>query len=665
MSSYPSKEIQRTPARGSTDPSPLSLSSPTQGVTTRSATGKALYRYVQDDGDTPTDSCWEHFIVLLEAPVTKLEGPVYGIIGEPVTTRSKGRKKQSQRDGVYVREIFHDSVGSDAYVVNRDNLEFVTKSRHEAHLDNLVFRTGRKVNYVGKIQYCQIVDTDSNVHGEPEGLIAINRGDEPELVNRYHVDSVDFKVCTLLEYILDYGSGEGKSKMKKVCQTGSLLDENILNETDLIGYQGKSKVNFTVSCDMGEELTYLSEEGEWKQTTPEEYLDSQVYDLVEEKPKPEIKKRAVKKEDIKVKIPKEKIKKVLFTETEVNSESEAEDPEDTPEVNDEIDSFTVTPSPPKVATVVGNKYGMLITGVRRERNSAIMNKSFSEGTWKNKTIEARAEKMYRMESKRGNYNNSRTAFQIWYFGNIGEDPLAYFMPYEKVPTTEVQSIPNGKWTISVEPEKWIKNMKQLSECIDVLCDIAHEYYRYDVYMAIAAIAKKAHTLNDMDLAMAGVNAYRDLYSGALAAIVDGAVDGFTGDVLLHIALGEVHPTSKAYSDIISDRLQRVSAGAQWGKTSSYSGGGGDGGGGKKSDAKKGDGNKGDGKSDGNKGKGMSDSQKDLVPSVDGRKVCLAFMSIRDCKRKDCLFLHDASPEVPEGLRNYFRKRFGAVKARQQ
>ena len=63
-------------------------------------------------------------------------------------------------------------------------------------------------------------------------------------------------------------------------------------------------------------------------------------------------------------------------------------------------------------------------------------------------------------------------------------------------------------------------MKELSECLNILWEIAHEYYRYDVFMAIEANAKKAHIMHDLDLAIAGVNAYRDLYEGALSAIVD-------------------------------------------------------------------------------------------------------------------------------------------------
>ena len=198
-------------------------------------------------------------------------------------------------------------------------------------------------------------------------------------------------------------------------------------------------------------------------------------------------------------------------------------------------------------------------------------------------------------------------------------------------------------------------MKELSECYAVISEIAHEYFRYDIYMAFQAIAKKAHGMYDLDLAMAGVNAYRDLYGGALGAIVEGAVDGLTGDHLLQVALGEVHPSSKSYNDIICDRLQRVNAGAQWGKPAGAKKGDGKSSDGRTSDGKAGDGKGGDAK------KGMTEAQKELVPSVEGRKVCLAFMSAKDCKRSDCLYLHDASKDVPEGLRNYFRKRFGVVK----
>ena len=582
MASFPTNEILRTPAKGATDANPFASTSPLDntgpagpkptGATTRAASGKARFQYVLYDGDTPTDTSWTNYIVKLDATVTQLEGPVFGIIGEPVSAAPKGKKKQSQREGYYVREIYRDSIGSEAFVVQRDNIECVSMNRHQAQLDNLLFRPGRKVNYDGKLEYCQIVDIDTNTIGELDGLIAINRGEDPTEENQYHVDVEDFKVCTMLEYMTNYGAGESKPKWKKVNQTGSLLSENLMTPTDLKQYQGKSKVNFVISCDMGQELTYLSELGEPKQISPEEYLNEEIFDTPEATPeevkvKPIMKKKKASEPKITVKVKKEKVKKVLFTEEETNSESEDEDEpaENAPStVVDEIDDFTFQTPEPKTASV-SNKYGIVVTELRRGRHLAVMNSTYQEGKWKLMTIEAKADKMYRMESHRGRYGNNRTVFQIWFFGNIGEDPIAYFMPYEKVPLSEVQGIPNGKWTTSVEPVKWIRSMKQLSECLNVVSEIAHEYYRYDVFMAVKAIAKKAHLLSDLDLHMAGVNAYRDLYERALSAIVDAAVDGFTGGNLLEVALGQVHPTSKAYSDIISDRLQRVNAGSQWGK----------------------------------------------------------------------------------------------------
>ena len=569
MSSQPSNEIARTPARGSTTANPFSTvtppQSPTVKTTTRADTIKARYRYVPREGNTPSGTDWESYIVKLGAEVTGLEGPVYGIIGERSTTRAKGKKKQSQQPAYLIREVFDDTIGDESFVVQKDNIEFVTKESHKMHLDNLLYRHGRMINYVGVITYCQVIEVSKDLMGCPDGLLVLKRGDEPGDENYLNLDSIELKVCSLIEYMTNYGGGQPKTRQKKVNQTGALLVENLLTSTDLKGYQGKSKVFCTIDCDMGQELTFLTEVGEWKQTTPEEYLETEVFGLeepqVEEKPKI-IKKKAT----LKVKIPSVKTQKTLFPETEVNSESgEEEEAEDQDTTLDPIDSFTVTSTlksgQGKVATTT-NKFAMQVTGIRRERHEALFNQELLGGKWKSTSIENRADKLFRAESKRGKYVNTRTSFQIWFFGNFGEDPISYFSPYEKVPTSEMQAIPNEKWTTSVPPTKWVTSMKQLSECLAVLSGIAHEYFRYDVFVAIEAVAKKSHLMYDMDLAMAGVNAYRDLYAGALSAIVDGAVDGYKGEHLLQVALAEMHPASKAYADIICDRLQRVNAGSQ-------------------------------------------------------------------------------------------------------
>ena len=180
MASFPTNEILRTPARGATNADPFSspASSPTAsvgpgpagrkpGATTRSVTGKTRFNYVLYDGDTPTETSWMNYIVKLDANVTHLEGPVFCIIGEPVSTALKGKKKQ----GYYVREIYRDSVIPKAYVMESDNIECVPIGRHQAQLDNLLFSVGQKVNYDVKLEYCQIVDTDTNTIGDQEGLL--------------------------------------------------------------------------------------------------------------------------------------------------------------------------------------------------------------------------------------------------------------------------------------------------------------------------------------------------------------------------------------------------------------------------------------------------------------------------------------------------------------
>ena len=674
----------RTPARGQTPADPLLSTSPSQNdqVTTRSTTAKNRYRYVDGHDRTPNDTNWENYIVILGASVTKLEGPVYGIIGEPVTIAPKGKKKKSQRGGFYVRELFENTIGSEAYKVERDNLEFITKIRHDSQLEGLLFRPARYLNIVGELEYCQVVEVHLNDEGLPEGLTVMNRGDEPSQGDDHILNPDQLKICSMNEYMLDYGAGLGKKKELRVNRTGVEFVENIESMTDILTLRGKSSVFLQVTCDMGEEITYLTEVGEWKQTTPEEYFETEVYEAEdpEEEPAPiptgklkAVKVKKEKKAKIKVAVPKKsKVTKTLFPEKDRDSESEDEDEDEDEDVLTGIDNFVITPRVKKSAST-SSKFDIQVNELRRERHEAIMNQDLLDGKFRGMTIEARADRLYRMESKRGQYLNSKTLFQIWFFGNIGEDPIAYFAPFERVPTSEVQGIPNEKWTTSTPPDKWVKTMKELSECLAVLADICHQYYRYDVYTAVEAIARKAYRMSDMNLAMAGVNAYRDLYCNALAAVVDGAVEGLTGEKLLETALGEVHPSSKSYSDIIVDRLQRVSAGAQWGKTTTPgtgNGGRGDGSRGGRGDGARGDGGRGDGgKGEGGKGdkskKAMTEAQKDLIPVINGRKVCLAFMSTRDCKRPECIFLHDASPEVPEGLRNFFRKRFGPAKSAPQ
>ena len=215
-----------------------------------------------------------------------------------------------------------------------------------------------------------------------------------------------------------------------------------------------------------------------------------------------------------------KLKKALFTETDINSESDGEDEDPQSTLPVSFTAFVVALSVvPKVATAT-NKFAIVVTRTRLQRHAAIINKDLVGGKLIAMAIKTRADTIFRMELKRSNYECNRASFQIWFFGNFGEDPISYFLPYEKVPNSATQAIPNEKWTTSVHLSRWIFSMNDLSKCLATISEIAHEYYRYDVYTAIEASAKKARIMHDLDLSMAGVNGYRDLYRGALSAIVD-------------------------------------------------------------------------------------------------------------------------------------------------
>ena len=681
MSSFPAaNELTRTPAK-SADGSLLLTTPPRSKASTRSDTAKARYRYVDSEGDRPNDTDWENFIVILDASITKMDGPVFGIVGSPASVFSKAKKKSSQRQGVHVRELYHDAEGVEEFVADRNLLEFVTKERHVMQLDHLKYRTGRILSDNDTVEYVQVCELQSDLNDIPRELI-----DE----NMFAIDPASFHKCSQIEYMLNYGCGEHKSRMAKVNKSGCLLEDRICNLTGLKRQRKPSQSFFTIDCDMGDELPYLNEEGELEMTTPEEYLINEVYDTpaVEEKPKqlprPTVKQAtrmttgsgttAVKVEPkIKVKVPKTK-KKISFAETDKDSESDKEIEDDPVETDtDDIDGFVLSQPVERIKTS-SNKYGLVVSELGFTRHNALFNDGLFNGKWKGMSVEGRAERLHRMETKRGKYENTKTAFLTWFTGNFGTDPLAYLLPYAKVPTSEKQCIPNEKWTTSVAPSKWIRSMRDLSQCINQLTEIARLYFRQDVYIAIEAINQKSHDWYDMDLAMAGVNAYRDLFQGALAAIVDGAVDGLTNEDLLQVGLMEIHPSSKAYAEIICDRLQRVTAGAQWG--TQQRGGGGRGGGGTTG------GGTGNGVGSGGRGGGpkttasrsteekpskppltMSDEQKLLVPMVGDRKVCLANMSSRGCLSKgECPFLHEETAEVPNGLKNYFKKRFGNARS---
>ena len=114
-------EIYRTPA-GQNRPRSLSVSSSSRveplafgrngnsfsPPATRSSTAKSSFRYIPKDGGVPNVTNIAGYIVLLDGSITEFEGPVFGIVGEPVTVQGK---RSSQRLGYYIRELFGNTVG--------------------------------------------------------------------------------------------------------------------------------------------------------------------------------------------------------------------------------------------------------------------------------------------------------------------------------------------------------------------------------------------------------------------------------------------------------------------------------------------------------------------------------------------------------------------------
>ena len=191
-------------------------------------------------------------------------------------------------------------------------------------------------------------------------------------------------------------------------------------------------------------------------------------------------------------------------------------------------------------------------------------------------------------------------------------------------------------------------------------EMAHIYLRPDVANTVTIIYKKVNYWCDSNFPVHAVNAYRDLFCGALANVVNAAVDGDTGETLSKVARDECSPNSDVYITTITNRQNRVDDGRSWLIANARQPPS------NKSD--NGNGNlNGNSSSSSEKAKspvkrGMPDAQKALVPIVDGRSICLANLSVRGCKRPDnCKYSHETSKPVPLALETFFKNRFGAKK----
>ena len=693
-----SHQILRTPSSGSVpvDQSqpfiPMDGSSP---AATRSATVTSTFKYVDQMGSTPVTTNISGFIVLLPASITSFEGPVFGIVGEPVTVSSKRR---SQRLGVYVRELFKKNIGDVAFMVEKDELEFVTKARHFADMDNILYRFGRVIDAdMGDIINVQVVALDYDRLGVPRGILVCPRGSSGQ-EHWLQSNPWQFKASSKLEYFLDFGSGELKNRLANITRWGIAMTKRVGSVQDITSLLGTTKAHPKISIEFAIEVQHLDSDGESQAISAEDFLNTEIFGNAHpdpvQVPIPTVKaaaKRVTRKKDA----PKTKaaapvvpaavarmnvapIEKTLFplgSESEDDQDDLDYDPtatggdppdgssSDGEESDDDlVDGFKIVP-PPVSRTAFKraheSKYGVRMTEYQLERHNAIFKPTLYRGKWPTLSIEARADRVLRDEGKRGVYEATKTAVQSFLQGNMGSDPIAYYMPFDKVPLSEKQSLPMEKWTVTVEPRQWVLTMKDLDGCFYVMNEMAGIYLRSDVANAVTVVYKKVNYWQDTDFPIQAVNAYRDLYCGALAAIVDAAVDGDSGFALSQAARDECSPNSEVYITTITNRQNRVDNGRSWCLQGNHTNGNNNG---------KSSGNqaRNDGSSDtnkgGDKGKGLTEAQKALVPTINGRSICLANLSVRGCKRGDgCTYLHDSTKDVPPSLASYFKKRFGPKK----
>ena len=517
----------------------------------------------------------------------------FGITGELVTVKSKQR---SQRCGIYVRELYNSTVGDTAFVVEKDALDYITHARHFAGLDNLLFRYGRVLEPdLDEIINVQVVALDTDPLGSPRGLLVCPRGqiDKPYWIQ---VGIWQFQIASKLEFFLDFGVGESKARHSSITRWGIAMNKRVGKTQDIHSLIGTQKTHPNVMIDFTEEVPHLDCNGEFLHISAEDYLNTEVFGAIEAAPvvttkgttraskkgtKASKKSKAPKIKAAQRPLPAKKskakkvkpvpVKKKLFpkqginepdSESDVDSDSDfkapvdvfsSDDPSSSSDEesssDDDIDNFKVAPSPSGVSRhrssnnrSADNKYLVRMTDYQLERHDAIFDPNLFRGKWPSLSIEARADRVYHAERKRGVYEVTKTAVQSFLQGNMGSDPISYYMPYEKVPLSEKQCLPMEKWTVTVAPRKWAKTMKDLDGCFYVVNEMAHIYLRTDVANAVTVIYKKVNYWTDTNFPVHAVNAYRDLYCGALSGIVDAAVDGDTGMLSPMWLVNNVHPT---------------------------------------------------------------------------------------------------------------------------
>ena len=239
-----------------------------EGPATRSTSNKASLHYVTKAGVRPNVTDATGFVVVLDASITALDGPIVGIVGEPVSVKSKGK---SQRSGVYVRELFEGVIGDIPYVVDKAGLEFITAARHAADMDNLLYRHGRLLDHdIDELFYGQVVELEFDSLGTPNGLFICPRGTQGK-ENWIQTNPWEFRSCSQLEYLLNYGAGEKESRHNLVTRWGLAINARVGKAKDLKTLIGSQKGRPSVLIDFKETVSFLSEDGDEKNISTDDY----------------------------------------------------------------------------------------------------------------------------------------------------------------------------------------------------------------------------------------------------------------------------------------------------------------------------------------------------------------------------------------------------------
>lgn len=615
------------------------------------ATNIGLF-FVDKVGDRPNRTNWINWVIVMPAATTDMEGPVYGILVHPTTVQSKGRKSRTSPENAWgARVLTGETATGPVICVKKSELEFATESRFDAEADSRLYRYGRIIKE--EVILCVQV---TGVHATPEGpvtLLVTCRGQEP-IVSSWTIQSTTFFRITQAQYVVGFGHGEPKKRRTQFTRWGDYFDTMIGKTSDLKGLLKPKSATPVINPTGGEILNVLDPHGDDITIDVDEYVQDDILAV-------------------------DHLEEDEFEHVEADSWESFGTPKsrnDAPNVNGPKSPTGNDKALPAVARTLGfsgmslnggssiggltqkqpqpmlkptaevySKHGVNMNALQVVQHNAVLQpRNIDKGKWDLMSPDSRAEWILRQETNRGVYTVTKTSTMIIVLVTIGSDPLAYFIPIEKVPSLAKQALPNKKWSTVEEPTKWINTMEELVETLKVVAGIATRYFRPDVSEAFMSIYNKAHEWIDMNLPQRGVNAYRDLYSAAIGKAIEATVEGYEGYSITRMALMELHPTSETFTACITDRLNRIDAGRAWGSTST--------GAGVETDKNN---------SDKASKKKMSDEQRALIPTdpATGKQVCLAYQTKKGCSKTSeaCRFEH-LKKDIPVGLRNFVRVTHG-------